>query len=90
MFNPERITDVEFEKGYYMQISLESGKTIRVGIKNKLESARFQDLKREELFFNGKIELLGRVVQWNENTEITLDEIMYLADAENRKEEKVR
>lgn len=77
------IYHLDFQENYELCISLNDGQKIYYDLKPKLHTMRFIDILDKKLYKQGKL-LRNRIIRWNGNTEITLDEI--LADIEKRKE----
>lgn len=71
-----RIREVKYEEGYRMSILLQNGKIINYNMQPKLVTARFKDLEEIEVFYSGRVIGAGRIIQWNENTEISIEEII--------------
>lgn len=70
-----RIEAVGFLEGYRLDILLSNGHRIIYNLQPKLVTARFADLNQPELFSKGEV-IEGRVICWNANTELSLDEIL--------------
>lgn len=71
-----KIAEVEYEKGYWMSVRLNNGNTIRFCMEPKIVTARFRDLADWEVFHRGEISKCGRLITWNDNTEISIEEIL--------------
>lgn len=77
------ICHLDFQENYELCISLYNGQKIYYDLKPKLHTMRFVDILNKELYKQGRL-LKNKIIRWNGNTEITLDEI--LADIEKREE----
>lgn len=71
-----RINEVIYEEGYKILIILQNDKRITYDIEPKLVTARFKDLENREVFLSGKVTDAGKMIKWNENTEISIEEII--------------
>lgn len=76
----ERIAEVKYAEEYQMSVVLNDGQEIRCNMKAKLVTARFRDLEDETIFRSGKIMRSGRIIKWNDNTEMAIEEIMLQAE----------
>lgn len=74
----KRIDKVIFNKDYKVDILLANGEKLVCDMAPKLVTARFTELTDMELFKKGEV-LDGRVIRWNLNTEISIDEMIGLA-----------
>lgn len=70
-----RIEAVRFLEGHQLDILLSNGHRIIYNLQPKLVTARFADLNQPELFSKGEV-IEGKVICWNTNTELSLDEII--------------
>ena len=77
------ICHLDFQENYELCISLHNGQKIYYDLKPKLHTMRFADILDKELYKQGRL-LKSKIIRWNGNTEITVDEI--LADIEKREE----
>lgn len=75
-----RIRKVIYNAGYEMDILLVNGQHVKYDIGRKLETARFQELKDQEVFQTGYIRD-GRCICWKTGAELSLDEIMLYRNA---------
>lgn len=76
-----RIKDINYEKEYCLKIILQDGAKISYDMKPKLVTARFKDLEDTKVFLQGKVVESGRMIRWNTNTEISIEEILMQAKA---------
>lgn len=76
-----RIKDINYEKEYCLKIILQDGAKITYDMKPKLVTARFKDLEDTKVFLQGKVVESGRMIRWNTNTEISIEEILMQAKA---------
>lgn len=76
-----RIKDINYEKEYCLKIILQDGTKITYDMKPKLVTARFKDLEDTKVFLEGEVAESGRMIRWNPNTEISIEEILMQAQA---------
>lgn len=76
-----RIKDINCEKEYCLKIILQDETKITYDMKPKLVTARFKDLEDTKVFLQGKVVESGRMIRWNTNTEISIEEILMQAKA---------
>lgn len=79
-----RMEDISFMEDYQLNILLSSGHRIIYNLRPKLVTARFADLTQPGLFSAGKI-IEGKIIRWNSNTELSLDEIILTVNNLNLK-----
>lgn len=70
-----RMEEVSFEDGYQLNILLSNGHRIIYNLRPKLCTARFHDISDRRIYEKGKL-VNGKVIRWNDNTELSLGEIM--------------
>lgn len=70
------IKAVEYGEEYQILVFLKNGDKLVCDMKPKLITARFRDLADWEVFCSGRIGKSGRIIKWNDNTEISVDEMM--------------
>lgn len=51
------------------------GDKVIYNLKPRLDTLRFADVRDRELFMQGKL-VDGRIIRWNENTELAVEEII--------------
>lgn len=76
-----RIKDINYEKEYCLKIILQDGTKLTYDMKPKLVTARFKDLEDTKVFLEGEVAESGRMIRWNPNTEISIEEILMQAQA---------
>lgn len=76
-----RIKKVSYMENYQLDIMLGNGHRIIYNMEPKLITARFRDLSDRKLFYAGQITDNGKVIRWNENTELSINEIMLHVEA---------
>lgn len=69
------ILEVKFLENFKVDLYLSNGHRIIYNLKPKLITARFKELECWDYFAQGKIKR-GKVIYWDENTELTLGEIL--------------
>lgn len=75
----EKIAEVKFIEEYIILILLKDGHELVYDMKPRLVTARFRDLTDWKLFSEGKIMNSNKIIKWNDNTEISIEEIMLQA-----------
>lgn len=78
----DSIAEVKFREDYEVVILLKSGHQLLYDMNPRLVTARFRDLTDFRLFAKGVIVHSGKIIKWNENTEISIEEIMLQATEE--------
>ena len=73
------IAEVKFKEDYLMSVLLDDGNEVIYDMKPRLVTARFRDLEDWKIFSGGKIVNANKAVKWNQNTEMTIEEIMLKA-----------
>lgn len=76
----DKIVEVKFMEDYRILILLKDGHQLLYDMKPKLVTARFRDLMDFKLFSRGTIIHSSKTIKWNENTEISIEEIMLQAE----------
>lgn len=69
------ILEVKFLANFKVDLYLSNGHRIIYNLEPKLVTARFKDIEQWDSFIQGRIKR-GNIIWWNENTELTLGEIM--------------
>lgn len=75
----EKIAEVKFIEEYIILISLRNGHELVYDMKPRLVTARFRDLADWKLFSEGRIMNSNKIIKWNDNTEISIEEILLQA-----------
>lgn len=70
-----KISKLQFLEDYQITIHLCNGHVFSYNIASKLDTIRFAELKKKELYYNGSI-VNGRIIRWSPSIEISLDEII--------------
>lgn len=81
--NGINIASIELLDDYQLGIILCNSHRIIYNLKPKLNTIRFIDISDQHIYKNAVL-IHNRIIRWNDNTEITLGEI--LADITNKKE----
>lgn len=68
------VTDIAFLENYIIDISFAGGHRVIYNLEPKLKTARFRDLMENDIFYRGK--LVGNLIRWTGNIEISLEEIL--------------
>lgn len=74
-----RIKEIRYKEEYCLQIILQDESMLEYDMESKLVTARFRDLEDIRVFQNGQIAEAGRMIRWNSNTEISIEEILMQA-----------
>lgn len=77
----DKIDEVKFTDDYLILILLRDGYRLIYDMKPKLVTARFRDLADRKLFSEGILVHSSKTIKWNENTEISIEEILFQAEA---------
>lgn len=72
----DRIKQAKYEEDYQIIILFQNGNEVIFNMKPKLVTARFHDLEDWDLFCRGKVSKCGKIIKWNDNTELSVEEIM--------------
>lgn len=75
-----KIAKAKCADGYQLEIYLDNGDRISYDLKPKIVTARFQELRDEEVFRTGYVPD-GKRICWKTGAELTLDEIMLQRNA---------
>lgn len=69
------IKEVYFLPDFMLKICISDGAEVFCDMRQKTETARFWDLRDEELFKKGEV-MEGKSIRWSEGLEISLDELL--------------
>lgn len=70
------MTKIELEENYQMHIRLSNGHEIVYNLKPRVNTARFQELENEEVYWKGALDRDGMVVRWPGGIELSIDEVL--------------
>lgn len=77
----DKIDEVKFTDDYLILILLRDGHRLIYDMKPKLVTVRFRDLADRKLFSKGILVHSSKTIKWNESTEISIEEILFQAEA---------
>lgn len=71
-----KIKEMELKEDFTIVMRLSDGSQLIYDMKPKLDTVRFHDIKNWEWFCRGKLTEEGRLIRWNLNTEVSINELI--------------